>query len=57
MRSRKIIILSILMLDPYKTPPSHQERAISYTVFDFREGVTIIDFISNMKLYVSDIVK
>ena len=43
------------MLVPNKNPQGYKEHIISFITFSFGEGVTIIDCIANMKLYVSDI--
>ena len=45
------------MLVPKNDPPGYTEYVISFIVFSFRECVTIIDFLSNMKLYVSKILE
>ena len=51
----KTIILAIIMLVPNKNPQGYKEHIISCIAFDFRKYVTIIDFLANMKLYVSNI--
>ena len=43
------------MLVPNKNPKGHKEHVIFIIDFALGEGITIIDLISNMKLYVSDI--
>ena len=43
------------MLDPNKNPQGYKEHIISFIDFDFGEGVIIIDWLANMKLYVTDI--
>ena len=43
------------MLVPDKNPQVYKEHVIKFISFDFGDGVTIIDWLSNMKLYVSDI--
>ena len=43
------------MLVKNKKPQVYNEHIISFIVFSFGEGVTIIDWIENMKLYVSEI--
>ena len=53
--TNKTIILAINMLVPKNNPQEYKEHGISFIEFAFGKGVTIIDWISNMKLYVSDI--
>ena len=43
------------MLVNKKNPQGYKEHVIYFIKFSFREGVTIIDWMENMKLYVSDI--
>ena len=43
------------MLVPNKNPQIYKEYVILFMYFDFGEGFTIIYWITNMKLYVSDI--
>ena len=43
------------MLVTNKNPQIYKEHVISFIAFDFVKGVTIIDWIANMKLYLSDI--
>ena len=45
------------MLVPNKNPQGYKEHVISFIAFAFGEGVTIIYWITNMKLYVSDILE
>ena len=45
------------MLVPNKNPTGYKENFISCIVFAFGEGVTIIDCLSNTKLYLSNIVE
>ena len=45
------------MLVPNKNPQGYKEHFISFIAFAFGEGVTIIDLISKIKLYVPDIEK
>ena len=45
------------MLVPNRNPPGYKEHIIYLIEFSFGEGVTTIDCIKNMKLYVSDIVE
>ena len=45
------------MLVPNKNLPGHKEYAICFTFFAFGEGVTVIDGILNMNIYVADIVE
>ena len=54
-KSKKKIILAIIILVPNKKPQVYKEHIISFIVFSFGEGVTIIDWIEIMKLYVSNI--
>ena len=51
----KTIILSIIVLVANNKPQGFKEHVISFIIFDFGVGVTIIDWLANMKLYVSDI--
>ena len=51
------IILDIIILVPCNNPPHYQEHVIYFISFYFGEGVTITDWIVNIKLYVSEIVK
>ena len=43
------------MLLPNNNPQRYKEHVILFIEFLFGEGVTIIDWIENMKLYVSEI--
>ena len=43
------------MLVPNKNSQGYKEHVILFIGFAFEEGVTIIDWLANMKLYVSDI--
>ena len=43
------------MLVPNNKLQRYKEHVISFIVFAFGEGVTIIDWLENMKLYVSNI--
>ena len=43
------------MLVPNKNLQGYKEHVISIIIFDFGEGVTIIDWTAKMKRYVSDI--
>ena len=43
------------MLVPNKNPKGYKERVISSISFSFGEGVIIIDWVSNVKLYLSNI--
>ena len=43
------------MLVPNNNPQGYKEHVIQFIVFDFGEEVTIIDCITNMKLYMPDI--
>ena len=45
------------MLVPNKNPPVYKEHIIYFIGSAFGEGFTIIDWLANMKLYVSDIVE
>ena len=45
------------MLVPNKNPQGYKEHFISFIAFAFGEGVTIIDCLANMNLYVSVIEK
>ena len=49
------IILSIIMLVPNNKLQRYKEHVISFIVFAFGEGVTIIDWLENKKIYVSNI--
>ena len=51
---QKNIILYIIILFTNNNTPGHKEHFIYFIAFAFEKGVTIIDLISNMKLYVSD---
>ena len=54
-KSHKTIILAVIMLVPNKNPQRYKERVILFISFTFGEGVTIIDLIEKMELYVSDV--
>ena len=54
MNSKKTIILDTLMLVPNNNPQGFKEHVPSFIAFEFVEGVTIIDWLSNMKLYMYD---
>ena len=43
------------MLIPINNPRGYEEHVILFIVFAFGEVVTIIEWLANMKLYVSDI--
>ena len=43
------------MLVPNNNPQGYKEHVISFISFYFGEDATIIDWLSNMKLYVSNI--
>ena len=43
------------MLVPNKNPQGYKEYYVLFISFDFGEGVTIIYWLANMKLYMSDI--
>ena len=43
------------MLVPKNNPQGYKENTILFIAFAFGEGVTIIDWIASMKLYVYDI--
>ena len=43
------------MLVPNHNPQLYKEHIVSFISFSFVEGVTIVDWISNMKLYLSNI--
>ena len=45
------------MVVPCNNPPEYMEHVIAFIWFSFKEGIKIVDFISNMKPYVSSIVK
>ena len=38
-----------------KNPQGYKEHIITFIVFSFGEGVTIIDWLATTKLYMSDI--
>ena len=44
------------MLAPNNNPPGYKEHVIYFIVFDFGEGFTIIYWIENINIYVSNIV-
>ena len=50
-------ILSIIMFVPNKNPQGYKYHVIYFIVFAFAEGVTIVDWVSNMNIYVSNIVE
>ena len=52
-KSNETRILDIIMLVTNNNPQGYKEHVISFIVFDFIEGVTIIDWLENMNLYVS----
>ena len=54
-KSNKTRILAIVMLAPKKNPQGYKDHVISFIAFDFGEVVTIIDWISNTKIYVYSI--
>ena len=56
-KSKKTSISAIIMLVTCKNTPEYKEYVINFTKFYFGEGVTIIDWLANMKPYVSEIVK
>ena len=43
------------MLVPKNIPQEYKENSIWFSAFYFGEGVNIIDWLENMKVYVSDI--
>ena len=43
------------MLIPNNKLQEWKERVTSIIAFDFGQGLTIIDWLANMKLYVSDV--
>ena len=53
-KSNKNRILSIVMLVTNNNTPGYKEHVIYFIAFAFGKGVTIIDLIANIKLYVSD---
>ena len=57
MKSTNTIILYVIVFLPLNYPPGYRENLIYFTVFSFENLVTIIDFLSKMKPYESDIVK
>ena len=42
------------MFVPNNNPPGYKENAIYFIAFAFRKCVTIIEWIANMQIYVSD---
>ena len=54
-KSNKTITLAIIMLVPNKNPKGYKEHTILFIVFAFGEGVTIIDWLANINVYISDI--
>ena len=45
------------MLVPKNNPPGYKEHVICFVLCAFGEGAKLIDWIENMKIYVSDIVE
>ena len=45
------------MFVPFKNPPKYRELIIYLILFDFGYGVTIIYYLENKKLYVSDMLE
>ena len=43
------------MLVTKKNPQGCKKYIVSFLAFDFGEGVTILDWLANMKIYVYDI--
>ena len=56
-KSKKTRILAIITLVSKNNPQGYKEHVISFILFDFGEVVTIIDWLENMNIYVSCIVK
>ena len=54
-KSNKKIVLAIIMLVPNNKPQGYKEHVIQSFESNFGEGVTIIDWLANMKLYVDTI--
>ena len=45
------------MLVPNKNPPGYKEHVISFIALSFGEGDTILNWLGNIKLYLSDIIE
>ena len=45
------------MLVSNNNPPGYKEHVIYFVVFSFGKGVTIIDWLESIKLYVSNILE
>ena len=56
-KCKKTRILAIIMIFSNKNPPVYKEHVIYFIAFSFETGVTIIDFMANMRIYVSEIVE
>ena len=56
-KSKNTIILDIIIYLPFNNTPGNKESIIYFIRFAFGEGVTIIDCLANMKLFVSEIVE
>ena len=54
-KSNKKRVLSVIMLVPNRNTQGYKEIFILFIAFSFGEGVAIIDWLANMKLYVFDI--
>ena len=52
MKSKNTRILAIVMLVPNRNPPGYKEHVISFITISFRDGVTIIYWLINMKVCV-----
>ena len=53
----KTRISAIIIFDSCNNLPGYKERVISFILFSFEEGITIIALQENMKLSMSDIVE
>ena len=57
MKSKKTRILAIIMLVPINIQLGYKEHVIYFIVFTLGEVVTTIDWLENMKMYVSGIIE
>ena len=44
------------MFDRNMNPPGYKEHVIYFITFNFGEGINVLYWLTNMKLYVEDIV-